>query len=619
MGVKFTSFDTMTTQNKVAALLNIKNRKSNKKTDYYLALHALLDDNAKVILTAKLVANTFSDQNFHINIAKLSQIEVKEKINHFMKDNIGTTPSRITVKLDDAIQIQAKELQQRQKKYDTIRDWGNKFSSHAIILNTLRSDTQALILNSFPEDEPVEKAYMCFFQPILAPFRELNRSLDSNAATTVVNLNRITNPGQISPSLETLFSQVEHPIYLLTIFSEKRGILFLRDSLSTSSASIMSFNFQQVTSAKTIKEGQLISIEIETPQDLFKLPAMRSHDANNAINYIREKSIEAIEAEEEYIDRDFEKELKKLDMLFKAKALKNSEYIFRKSRLQKMELEKFSDKNIEILLAKRFSNDGASSNFDEQLMKKFTFEKTVMFTDIVGFTSKAAEKQLLDTMTLLAVHDQLLMPIVDNFEGILIKKIGDALMLRFDDAINACKAAKEMQFQLAKFNKKSNEKIFIRIGLNTGTVFVKNEDVFGDAVNVAARMESLAQPGRIFITQATFSKTKDKIECEDIGKHMLKGLKEPCQVYSIIDNSKTSIEMIELANKCMTEIGMKIPNVLQGKKLEPTANELQLMKNSIDQAIQYYKASVKKGMSRNGQLENWFSKYDVKIKPTLDE
>ncbi len=616
MSIKFTSFDSMTKQNKITALMHVKEQKSQRKDDYYLTLHAMLSNDTQVCLAAKMVSSIFKDQPFFLDLSGLTQDEVKEKVGEFMRQNIGFGPEIVALDSRDEKQLLSQELQKKQKKYDLLKEWDGNFPPGAAILNTLRRDTQELIRSALLKDEEIERTYICFYNETLEPFKDLNRSLDSNSATTVVNLSRIRNPGQISPALEGLFSNLERPIYLLALFSSKRGFFFLRDSLRTSNAAITAFNFQQVINVKTTKDGQWTGIEIETPQDLLKFPMMEAKDAHDASVFLREKSVESIEAEEGFIERDFEKELKKLDMLFKAKALKNSEYIFRKSRLQKMELEKFSDANIELLLAKRFSNSEMGESFDQQLLNKFTFEKTIMFTDIVGFSLKASEKRLLDTMTLLAVHDKLLMPMIEKYEGVLIKKIGDALMVRFDDPCKACLAAKEMQDRLNDFNRKSKEKIFIRIGLNTGTVFVKNDDAFGDAVNVAARMESLAKPGRIFLTKKTFELVKEDIKCELLGEFSIKGKPEPIEVFSIIDQTN-QYEMEELAAKVMEGIGKKVNNA-QPTKSEPK-NHLELMVSSIDSSITSYKNAVKQGYPRNGDLEDWFARYEEFLKPYLSK
>jgi len=627
MSVKFSSFDGMTRQNKINALMNIKKTGSIRRSDYYLVLHAMLDDDTQINMAARMTAAQFTGQTWHMEFGKAASTEIKDKIFDFLKHNIGYGPELQEIANSPDRQLMAQNLQKKQKKFDTVQEWDGPFPHSAKILNALREDTQQLIQNMLVEDEKIEKSWVCFYSESLQPFRECQRSLDSNAATTVVNLARILNPGQIAPVFETMFSQTDRPVYLLAIASNKRCYLMLRDELRSSQASIIAFSLSNASSIKTSKDGQMISIDIETPQDLIRLPMMHPDDAYEASSFLREKSVEAIESQEEFIDRDFEKELKKLDILFKGKAITNSEYIFRKSRLQKMELEKFSDSNIELLLAKRFSDNQQGDKFDEQLLKKFTFEKTVMFTDIVGFSSKASQKQLLDTMTLLAVHDKLLMPLINRYDGTLIKKIGDALMVRFDEPIKACNAAREMQSRLFEFNQKSNEKIFIRIGLNTGTVFVKNDDVFGDAVNIAARMETLARPGRIFITETTMQKIEGKIPCENLGPHTIKGKLEPINVFSLIDQSNQSDEMARMALEMMKSAGIKtgeeqksnssggeLTSSNSHKKAEP-AKEMLI---AIDKSRDCYIMHVKSGHPRNAELEDWFARFEELIRPGIE-
>jgi class 3 adenylate cyclase len=649
MSLKFSSFDAMTRQNKITALMHIKKSKNLSRDDYYLVLHSLLDNEMQVSLAAKMLMPLFKEKAWAHDFGKLSSEEACDRIENFLRQNVGYGPelAESTDKTDR--QKLAQNLQKKQKKYETIQEWHGDFPATARILNTLREDTQQLVKMQLEESEKIERAYLCFYNENLKPFKDCNRSLDSNSATTLVNLSRIHSPEDIAPVFKQLFEKLDRPIYLLAIITNKKGMLFLRDELKTSQAAIICFNLQTISSVKTVKTGSLLNIEIEMPQDILVFPAMEANDAYEASGILREKSVEAIESREEFIERDFEKELKKLDMLFKTKAIKNSEYIYRKSRLQKMELEKFSDANIELLLAKRFSENNLGNKFDQQLIKKFTFEKTVMFTDIVGFSTSASQKMLLDTMTLLAVHDKLLMPVVEQHNGKLIKKIGDALMVRFDEPIEACNSAIEMQNQLYEFNKKSEEKIFIRIGLNTGTVFIKNDDVFGDAVNIAARMESLAQPGKTFITEATRKLVEDEISHTDVGLKMVKGKKEPIHVYTISDGSGTDAEMLAQAQKFMQQAGIQtsesvqpdipdsstvtttpLPDIaeLENKatsetititeEKQPVRDPVLEMICALDSARQYYIQAVKNGSERNPDLEDWFARYEEYIKPDLN-
>jgi class 3 adenylate cyclase len=626
MSFKFSSFDAMTRQNKIIALMSIKNGSCTKKEDYYLALHALLDNDLQVSLAAKMLLPSFNNQPWKEDLDKQPGSDLKEKVDLFLKNNIGFGPSLIeTDKFPDRQKL-AQELQLRQKKFESFQEWQGDFPATARILNSLRQDTQELIYSILQKNEKIERAYLCFYHKNLEPFKNCQRSLDSNTATTLVNLNRVHNPAHYSPLILSLFETLNRPIYLLAIISNKRCLLFMRDELRTSQAAVIGFNLQTISSIKTIKEHANINIEAEAPQDIIILPQIEPNDAYEASSLLREKSVEAIEAKEEFIERDFDDELKKLEMLFKARAIKNSEYLFRKTRLQKMELEKFSDANIEHLLAKRFSNEKLGQKFDEQLLKKFTFEKTIMFTDIVGFSTAASQKKLLDTMALLAVHDKMLMPIIEEFEGKLIKKIGDALMVRFDEPEQACEAALKMQKQLTEFNDKSDEKILIRIGINTGTVFIKNEDAFGDAVNLAARMESLARPGKIFITETTKNKVGNNISYVDVGLKKVKGKSEPIHVYTISDESGYGREMQELANKYGEQAGLsyiqnepKTDNKSsKASKPAPPKDPTVEFNAFIKEARELYIKAVKEGAQRNAELEDWFARYEEFIKPRLE-
>lgn len=631
MSTKFSSFDAMTRQNKINALVNIRKTGSVNRTDYFLTLHALLDEDVQVTMAARMAIANFVSQSWFHDFGKPTDPETPGRISSFLRQNIGYGPELCEVADPPERQLMAQNLAKKQKKFETLQEWDGPFPHPVKILNTLREDTQQLLSGLLNQGESFEKCWICLFNETLQPFRDCQRSLDSNAATMIVNLARIQDPARIAPVFEVMFRQTDRPAYLLALLTGKRGMLVLRGEIGTSQASVLVFNLQNISGVSVAKDGILSSVEIETHQDFIKLPLLTHEDADEAASFLREKSVEAIEAQEEFIDRDFDKELKKLDMLFKAHAIKNSEYIFRKSRLQKMELEKFSDANIELLLAKRFSDGSQGDRFDEQLLKKFTFEKTVMFTDIVGFSSKASQKMLLDTMTLLAVHDKLLMPLIQQYDGTLIKKIGDALMVRFDDPLKACNAAREMQARLFDFNQKHDEKIFIRIGLNTGTVFVKNEDVFGDAVNIAARMEALARPGRIFITETTMHRLDGKLQVENLGAQHVKGREEPVNVYSILDGSHQADEMARMASELMQTSG------IQPGSSEPVSDHPQLnvsraaemveasessapaaypadFLNAIDYARYSYIRAVKEGRPRNPDLEDWFARFETLLR-----
>jgi class 3 adenylate cyclase len=191
---------------------------------------------------------------------------------------------------------------------------------------------------------------------------------------------------------------------------------------------------------------------------------------------------------------------------------------------------------LEQLLALRKSGD---ASVEADIMKKYERTLTIMFTDIKGYTSMTESQSPLETMQILQESDEILPPLIKKHEGTLIKKIGDAFMARFDSADSAIMAGIQIQQMIHRNNKRREEagKIAwrIRIGLNTGKVMVKDGDVYGDAVNVAARVESSSEADHVFCTQETKEAVVNKkiqFEAKDLKK--VKGKAEAIQLYSVV-------------------------------------------------------------------------------------
>src|SRR5207249_3786675 len=159
-------------------------------------------------------------------------------------------------------------------------------------------------------------------------------------------------------------------------------------------------------------------------------------------------------------------------------------------------------------------------------LEKFRRFITVMFTDIKGST--AYFEKYGDVAGLMMVHqcNDSLRQIVENHGGRVVKTIGDAIMATFEDCKESVLASIEMQKVLIDFNapKPEQDHVFIRIGLNYGQGIVKSNDVFGDVVNVASRVESAAQPEQIVISDTLYEQVKSAgLKLAGIGRFALKG------------------------------------------------------------------------------------------------
>ena len=119
-----------------------------------------------------------------------------------------------------------------------------------------------------------------------------------------------------------------------------------------------------------------------------------------------------------------------------------------------------------------------------------------MFTDIVGYSAMGQKDESL-ALELLEEHRALLRPLFARHDGTEIKTIGDAFLVEFGSAVEAAQCSIEMQRSLSSRNAINPEgrKVQIRIGLHLGDIFHREGDVYGDGVNIASRIEPLAEPG----------------------------------------------------------------------------------------------------------------------------
>ncbi|MDM8523231.1 COR domain-containing protein [Desulfococcaceae bacterium HSG8] len=155
----------------------------------------------------------------------------------------------------------------------------------------------------------------------------------------------------------------------------------------------------------------------------------------------------------------------------------------------------------------------------------------IMFTDIVGF-SKQMEKNEEKTLRLLEDHFSTMRSILAKHQGTEIKTIGDAFMVMFQSAADAVKCALEIQAS----HRIERDNLIPRIGIHIGDLVFKNGDIFGDGVNIAARIEPLADPGGICISEDVYNIVKKKMELETMRLEnvTLKNIKAPPVIYKVI-------------------------------------------------------------------------------------
>ena len=160
----------------------------------------------------------------------------------------------------------------------------------------------------------------------------------------------------------------------------------------------------------------------------------------------------------------------------------------------------------------------------------------IMFTDMVGYTrmSQADEAAALE---LLEEHRAVLRPLIETHAGTEVKTIGDAFLVEFRSALDAITCAAEIQSKIADRNSRvpDSRKVQVRIGIHLGDVVHSSNDVYGDAVDIASRIEPLAEPGGICISQQVFDSVKNKTDLgiESAGQVELKNVDAPMGVYRV--------------------------------------------------------------------------------------
>lgn len=159
-----------------------------------------------------------------------------------------------------------------------------------------------------------------------------------------------------------------------------------------------------------------------------------------------------------------------------------------------------------------------------------------MFTDTVGYTASTQTNEA-NTLAMLREQEQLVRPIVKAHHGRHIKSTGDGFLVEFDSALKATQCAVDIQRRIhARNAERGFPSIQIRIGIHLGDVVQRGTDILGDAVNIAARIEPVAEPGGICVSggirEQVWNKIPDKLE--KLQPKALKGLQVPMDIYRVV-------------------------------------------------------------------------------------
>jgi class 3 adenylate cyclase len=160
----------------------------------------------------------------------------------------------------------------------------------------------------------------------------------------------------------------------------------------------------------------------------------------------------------------------------------------------------------------------------------------ILAADAVGY-SKAMSRDEEGTIRVLEGHRALIDPLIVSHGGRIISTAGDSVLAEFTSAVAAVRCATEMQESLKTRNEKlpEDKRMYFRVGVNLGDVVVKGQDLLGDGVNVAARLESIAEPGGVCIASSVYDQITGKLDLGfvDMGEQQLKNITRPIRTYQV--------------------------------------------------------------------------------------
>ena len=160
----------------------------------------------------------------------------------------------------------------------------------------------------------------------------------------------------------------------------------------------------------------------------------------------------------------------------------------------------------------------------------------ILAADVVGYSRMMGEDEA-GTAGLVRERREAAQPIIAAHGGRLFKIMGDGMFVEFPSVVAAVECALAIQRQMAASNEGALEakRVLYRIGVHLGDVLVEGEDILGDGVNIASRLESVAEPGGVSISGAAHEHVRGRVEAEfiDLGEKALKNIARPVHVYAV--------------------------------------------------------------------------------------
>jgi class 3 adenylate cyclase len=158
----------------------------------------------------------------------------------------------------------------------------------------------------------------------------------------------------------------------------------------------------------------------------------------------------------------------------------------------------------------------------------------VVAADIAGYSRLMGVDEVGTLEALKKLRREVVDPAITQYHGRIVKTTGDGMLVEFASAVDAVNYAVGVQAKMAERNADAAQAIIFRIGINVGDIIIDGDDIFGDGVNVAARVENECEPGSVYLSGNAFEQVRGKADFvfEDLGERSLKNMERPVRLYA---------------------------------------------------------------------------------------
>ncbi len=161
----------------------------------------------------------------------------------------------------------------------------------------------------------------------------------------------------------------------------------------------------------------------------------------------------------------------------------------------------------------------------------------ILVADVVGYSRLMEADEEGTRVRLRSLHSELIDPRIAADGGRIVKTTGDGILVEFPSAVDAVRNALAIQTAMPgrDANLPEDRRIVFRVGINVGDVIIEGDDIHGDGVNVAARLEAMCEPGSVYVSGSVFEQVTGKLDAafDDLGEQKVKNIKRPVRVYQV--------------------------------------------------------------------------------------